>query len=264
MEEKCNCNCHDEYRDPKCQCGEECHCNDKKEKKKDKAKEEMGFVCNAAKLQLTAMYRTPRRNHIYVGLDYHMLDVNIKELISMIPQLDTMMPMLRSFKGEAEFHLAAETYLNAKYQLKTSTLRGACSLFGKDLVVLDNETFSTISKLLMFNKKTENKVDSISAEITLYKDEIDIYPFCVSIDNYMAALGGRHNLDMSFDYHVSLLSPLYIGVDVTGTFDNLKIKPAKCKYAKDFRPIFHRDVDTRSAELRSIIRESMRKNVKIQ
>ena len=226
--------------------------------------EEMGFVCNAAKLQLTAMYRTPRRNHIYVGLDYHMLDVNIKELISMIPQLDTMMPMLRSFKGEAEFHLAAETYLNAKYQLKTSTLRGACSLFGKDLVVLDNETFSTISKLLMFNKKTENKVDSISAEITLYKDEIDIYPFCVSIDNYMAALGGRHNLDMSFDYHVSLLSPLYIGVDVTGTFDDLKIKPAKCRYAQDFKPLFHRDVDTRSAELRSIIRESMRKNVKIQ
>lgn len=226
--------------------------------------EEVGFVCNAAKLQLTAMYRTPRRNHIYLGLDYHMLDIDIKELISMIPQLDTMVPMLSSFRGAAEFHLAAETYLNAKYELKPSTIRGACSIFGKDLVVMDSETFSTISKLLMFNKKTENKVDSISAEITLFEKEIDVYPFCVSIDNYMAALGGRHNLDMSFDYHISLLSPFYLGVDVRGTFDDLSIKLAKCKFAQDFKPLFHRKVDTQSAELRSMIRESMRKNVKIE
>ena len=226
--------------------------------------EEMGFVCNAAKLQLTAMYRTPRRNHLYLGLDYHMLDVDIEALINMIPQIDSMIPMLKSFKGEAEFHLAGETFLNSNYQIKTSTLRGACSLFGKDLVVLDSETFDQIAKLLMFKKSTENKVDSISAEITLYKKEVDVYPFVVSMDNYMVALGGRHNLDMSFDYHVNVLSPIYLGVDVKGTLDDLSIKLAKCIYAKDFRPIFHKDVDKQSAELRSIIRESMRKNVKVK
>ena len=226
--------------------------------------EEMGFICNAAKLQLTAMYRTPRRNHIYVGFDYHMIDINIQELIGMIPQLDSMMPMLRSFRGEAEFHLAAETYTNAQYELKPSTLRGAASIFGKDLVVLDNETFSKISKLLLFSKKTENKVDSISAEMTIYKKEIDVYPFCVSMDNYMVALGGRHNLDMSFNYDVNVLSPVYLGVNVSGNLDNLDIKLAPCKFAKDFKPRFNRKVDTHSAELRSMIRESMRKNVKIE
>ena len=226
--------------------------------------EEMGFICNAAKLQLTAMYRTPRRNHIYVGFDYHMLDVNIQELVNMIPQIDSMMPMLRSFKGEAEFHLAAETYTNAKYEIKPSTIRGAASIFGKDLVVMDNETFSTISKLLMFSKKTENRVDSISAEMTIYKKEIDVYPFCVSIDNYMVALGGRHNLDMTFNYDVNVLSPIYLGVNVSGNLDDLNIKLAPCRFAKDFKPLFHRKVDTQSAEIRSMIRESMRKNVKIQ
>ena len=226
--------------------------------------EEIGFICNAAKLQLTAMYRTPRRNHIYVGFDYHMVDVNIQELVNMIPQIDSMMPMLRSFKGEAEFHLAAETYTNAKYKIKPSTIRGAASIFGKDLVVMDNETFSTISKLLMFSKKTENKVDSISAEMTIYKKEIDVYPFCVSIDNYMVALGGRHNLDMTFNYDVNVLSPIYLGVNVSGNLDDLNIKLAPCRFAKDFKPLFHRKVDTQSAEIRSMIRESMRKNVKIQ
>ena len=226
--------------------------------------EEMGFICNAAKLQLTAMYRTPRRNHIYVGFDYHMIDINIQELIGMIPQLDSMMPMLSAFRGNAEFHLAAETYTNAQYELKPSTLRGAASIFGKDLVVLDNETFSKISKLLLFSKKTENKVDSISAEMTIYKKEIDVYPFCISMDNYMVALGGRHNLDMSFNYDVNVLSPIYLGVNVSGNLDDLDIKLAPCKFAKDFKPRFNRKVDTHSAELRSMIRESMRKNVKIE
>ncbi len=224
--------------------------------------EEMGFICNAAQLQLTAIYKTPRRNHIFCGLDYHMTNINVQELINMIPQIDTIMPMLRSFRGQAEFHLAAETFLNANYELKTSTTRGACSIAGKDLVLLDSETFGKIAKILLFSKKTENKVDSIAVQATLFKKEIDIYPFCVSIDNYMVAAGGRHNLDMSFDYHINLLKPFYIGVDVKGTFDDLQIKPAPCRYAQDFRPIIRKDVETESANIKQMIHESLRKNVK--
>lgn len=224
--------------------------------------EEMGFICNAAKLQLTAIYKTPRSNHIYAGLDYHMIDIDMQELVNMIPQIDTMMPMLRSFRGAGEFHLAAETYMNGHYQLKTSTTRGACSITGTDLVLLDSETFGKISKILLFNRKTENKIDSISAQATLFKKEIDIYPFCITMDKYMAAVGGRHNLDMSFDYHISLLKPLYIGVDVTGTFDDLNVKLAKCKYAQDFRPIIRRDVETQNISLKKMIDQALKRNVK--
>lgn len=226
--------------------------------------DEVGFVCRAAKLQLTAMYRTPRKNHLYVGLDYHMIDVDIDELTSMIPSLEEMMPMLSSFKGAAEFHLAAETYLNSQYKPKMSTLRGAASLTGKDLVVLDSETFSTISKLLLFNKKTENKIDSINAEITIYKNEIDVYPLCVQMDNYMVALGGRHNTNMTFDYDINVLSPIYLGVNVSGTMDDLSIKLAKCKFAQDFRPKWYQKADTQSQELRQRIKQSMEKNVRIK
>ncbi|MBR6167069.1 MAG: hypothetical protein IKQ50_01375, partial [Paludibacteraceae bacterium] len=226
--------------------------------------DEVGFVCRAAKLQLTAMYRTPRRNHLYLGMDYHMIDVDIDELLSMIPNLEQMVPMLSSFKGAAEFHLAAETYLTSQYQPKMSTLRGAASLTGKDLVVLDGETFSKISKLLLFNKKTENKIDSINAEITVYKKEIDVYPLCVQMDNYMVALGGRHNTDMTFDYDINVLSPIYLGVNVSGDIDNLSIKLAKCKFAQDFKPHWYQKVDNQSRELRELIKQSMEKNVRIR
>ena len=226
--------------------------------------DEVGFVCRAAKLQLTAMYRTPRRNHIYAGIDYHMLDVDIDELMSMIPNLEQMVPMLSSFKGAAQFHLAVETYLNSQYQPKMSTLRGAASLTGKDLVVLDGETFDKISKLLLFNKKTENKIDSINAEMTIYKNEIDIYPLCVNMDNYMVALGGRHNTNMTFDYDINVLSPIYLGVNVSGNMDDLQIKLAKCKFAQDFKPHWYQKADTQSREIRERIKQSMEKNVRIK
>ena len=226
--------------------------------------DEMGFVCRAAKMQLTAMYKSPWRDDLYVGFDYHMIDIDIDELLSMIPDLEEMVPMLSSFKGAAQFHLAVETYLNEKYQPKISTLRGAASLTGKDLVVLDGKTFSKISKLLLFKKKTENKIDSINAEITVYKDQIDVYPLCVQMDKYTVAMGGRHRTDMTFDYDINVLSPIYLGVHVGGDLDNLKIKLAKCKYAKDFRPHWYQKADTQSLEMRKIIKESMEKNVRIQ
>ena len=226
--------------------------------------DEVGFVCRAAKLQLTGMYRTPRRNDLYLGIDYHMIDIDIDELLSMIPNLEDLVPMLKSFKGAAQFHLAAETYLNSQYQPKMSTLRGAASLTAKDLVVLDGKTFDQIAKLLMFKKKTENKIDSINAEITVYKNQIDVYPLCVQMDNYMVALGGRHRTDMTFDYDINVLSPIYLGVHVGGNMDNLSIKLAKCKYAQDFRPHWYQKADNQSRELRERIKQSMEKNVRIQ
>lgn len=222
--------------------------------------EEIGFISSAARLKLTAMYRSPRPNHLYLGLDYHMLDIQIDELLSMFPDLDTIMPMLNSFEGQGEFHLAAETYLDKNYRLKKSTLRAASSIRGDNLVVLDGETFSQISKILMFNKQTKNRIDSLSAEFTVFKNEVDVYPFTLVMDKYKAVVGGRHNLDMSFDYHISLLEsplPMRLGVDISGSLDKLKIRPAACKYAENYRPLSRRVVDAQKLELRKLIRETL-------
>ena len=207
------------------------------------------------------MYKTPRRNHIFAGFDYHMTDINIASLIDMIPQVDSLLPMLRSFKGEANFHLAAETYLNSHYQLKPSTIRGASSLSAKDLTLLDGETFTKIAKLLTFKKSTENKIDSLSVELSLYKRQLTIYPFLISCDRWLAAVGGQHYLDMTFDYHVNVLRPLYLGVGVSGSFDNLDIKLEKCIYAKDFMPVRTKQLEVQSKDIRKMIRSALEANM---
>lgn len=222
------------------------------------------FTTPASKMQLTAMYRTPRKNNLYAYFDYHMLDIKIADLLKMVPDLDTIMPMLKSFKGNAEFHFAAETYLDSMYNPKRSSLRAVSSIKGNNLVLMDGETFTEISKTLRFNKKAENKVDSLSAEFTLYKEEIDIYPFMIVMDKYKAVVAGRHNTDMSFNYNISLLEsplPVRICVDVSGTIDDLKYRPVKCQYRDLYRPTSRMLLQQKQMDLRKRIRESLLKNV---
>lgn len=227
--------------------------------------DDLHFTTSATEMHLTAMYQSPRPNHLFVGLDCHMLDIEIGNLLNLFPEMGEMMPMLRSFGGGGEFHIAAETNLDRNYNLKPSTIRGAASLRGEDLVLMDGETFTEISRLLRFNKRTENKIDSLSAEFTIFREEIDIYPFLVVMDEYKAIIGGRHNLDMSMDYNISLihnpLIPIRLGLDITGNINDMKFRLAECKYADLYRPARQEVVETSQLALRELIRKALTRAV---
>ena len=226
--------------------------------------EQMAFTCNAARMQLTALYRSPRKNHLFAALDFHLLDISIAELIDMIPDIDTVFPMLKSFSGNGEFHIAAETYLRENYSPKLSTLKGAAAFSGKDLVVLDSETFNTIAQYLQFNNREYNKIDSLSVEATIFRNEIDVYPFMVTMDKYSAIIGGRHTLANTFDYNISMMDPvlLRVGVDIKGKLGDLQIIPTGRKYKDLYRPEKQNVVMQRTLTLKQLISDSLKKNVK--
>lgn len=230
--------------------------------------QEMGFTSDAAKMQLTALYKSKRKNHLYAGIDFHLLDIDISEMIRIIPDLDTIVPMLKSFDGKAEFHFAAETNLKSDYSLKYSTLKAACSIEGQDLVVLDGETFNKIKKLLLFSKKTDNKIDSLDVQFTVFKNEIDVYPFSVTMDKYSAMLYGRHNLDMSYDYNIAVLEPPILsrlGVEIKGPdFDHMKYKVRRSRHKNMFKPEKRDYKEEKIADIKKIIANSLKDNVKPQ
>lgn len=231
--------------------------------------EEMGFTSDAARMQLTAMYKSPRKDHLFVGFDFHLLDIEIDQLIHMIPDVDSIVPMLSAFDGEAQFHLAAETYLRSNYDLKMSTLRAAGAIEGKDLAIRDNETFTQIAQMLQFNKNPENLVDSISVELSVFRDKVTLYPFLIAMDNYKAVIGGRHNIDsdLSFNYHISLTDcplPVRLGLDVSGTLDDMSFKLAPCKYVHLYHPEKQNVVQERTLQLKQLISDSLKDNVKPQ
>ncbi len=227
--------------------------------------DQVGFACKAARMQLTGIYKSPRPNHLYLGVDFHLLDIRIDELIDMVPYIDTLVPMLTSFSGNANFHLALEGYLDAHYSPKVSTLLGSAAIDGSDLVVLDNETFSQIASLLMFNKKTINKIDSLDVEMTLFRNKMEVYPFLLSMDKYRVCASGIHSLDNAYNYHIELLKsplPLRLAVDVKGTLPDIGISLGKVRYQETFNPTKVEAVKQRSIEIKNQVRQALQSNVR--
>jgi len=227
--------------------------------------EQIGFTSKAANMQLTAIYKSPRKNHLFSSIDFHLLNIDIAELVSLVPYVETISPMITSFDGTGDFHLAAETYLKSDYSLKTSTIRGAAAFEGEDLILMDSETFSSIASKLMFENKTENKIDKISVEMTVFRDEIDLYPFLISMDDYSAVISGQVNMEQQINYHVSVTDcplPFRLGLNINGTIDNPTFKMAACKYKHLYSPKKQSAREKQVLRLKKLISDALKANVK--
>ena len=194
--------------------------------------------------------------------------VQIGELVTALPELDSIMPMLRSFKGSVACEASMVAQLDSAMNVVLPSVNAGVFLKGENLVLLDGETFSEIAKMLMFSKKTENLIDSVSVEMLVKNNEIEIYPFMVSMDKYRLGVGGTQGLDESFNYHVALLKPIMLGLDVYGKdFDNIKFKLAAVKFknsntviGKGGVLIREDDINFRSILHKNVVESILRKN----
>lgn len=223
--------------------------------------EDLELRSSAANMSTSAVYKATDTIKAYSGFALQMHDIRIDSLVHLIPSLDTLFPMLRSFQGVVDFHIAADAWLDSTMMIDLPTLRAAAYLDGKDLVLMDGETFAEISKMLMFKNKKRNLIDSISVDLAVKDGTVNIYPFLVEIDRYQAAVGGEHNIDMTFKYHISILKsplPFRAGVDISGNLDKMKFKITKAKYKDLFIPSKRAKVDSTQLSLKSRIRELLR------
>lgn len=225
--------------------------------------ENLVLKSSAADMSTSAVYRATDTIRAYTGFALQMHDIQVDSLVRLVPDLDTLFPMLRSFAGTVDFHVAGDAWLDSTLTIDLPTLRGAAYLHGENLVLMDGETFAEISKKLMFKNKERNLIDSISVDLTIKDGTLEIFPFMVEIDRYKAAVGGEHNIDMTFKYHISLLKsplPFRAGLDVYGNLDKMKFKITKAKYKDIFMPSKRTKVDSTQLNLKTRIRDMLHVN----
>ena len=202
---------------------------------------------DSARLEASLIYKAASSRFGYAGFDIKVHDIDIASLVDATPALDSLVPMLQSFKGKVQVDVAAETVLDSLLNIRIPSLRSAVYIRGDSLVLMDGQTFAEISKKLMFKNKEENLIDSISVNITVEDGSVNIYPFLVEIDRYKAAVGGVQNLDMSFDYHISILKsplPFKAGLNIRGTLDDMRFGIGRAKYKDAVTPVETRRIDS--------------------
>ena len=225
---------------------------------------EIGFTNEAAEMQLTALYESPRRNHLFLGFDFHLLNVQIYDLLHMIPEIDTIVPMLKTFDGAAEFHIAAQTNLKSNYELKMSTLRASADIEGANLRVKDITSYTKITDMLKVSTNGEYKVDSIDIQLTAFRNEVDLWPFQVCLGKYKATIDGHYNLNTIGEYHISITDsplPTRLGLKISGPLNNLSYSLESCKYPNLYRPERRNETEKMVMELKRQIADRLKENV---
>ena len=217
--------------------------------------DELSFTCNAIRhISGSALYKAESRTEGYAGFELNMDNMIVDSIITMMPALDSLVPMLRSLKGNVDVYLAAETGLDSMMRIEIPELRSGMHIEGRELTLLDGETFSDIAKMLKFKNKERNIIDSVAVNLSVKDGMIEVFPFVLTMDRYVLAAGGIQRLDSSFDYHISLLeSPILfkVGVDITGNLNGkMKYKITKAKY-KDITKATRRSyIDSTALDIR--------------
>lgn len=215
--------------------------------------------------RLTMAYTAKDRQGATAGFDLDMKEILVDKLIGLFPSMDTLVPMLRSFEGVVDCQITATCRMDSTLSVVLPSVQSACYLSGKDMVLLDGETFTEISKTLMFKNKKRNVIDSIGVDLAVHDNKIEVFPFLVEMDRYRVAVGGTHNLDMTFNYHISVLKspvPFKLGIDITGNMDDFKFKITKCRYKDLFKPAKQAELDSTRRNVRETVREAVRKQIR--
>ncbi|WP_455623755.1 hypothetical protein, partial [Parabacteroides sp.] len=218
------------------------------------------------RMDLVYKTETPKAADIY--LDWDLNRIQVGKLRKMFPAIETLFPMLNSIDGILNCKLVAYCPIDSVMNVELGSLYAACALDGKDMVLFSNDTFHQIADKLRFNDKKHNQINRLAVEFIAKDQVIDIFPFTLDMDRYSFVIGGKHSMDMSFNYHVDVVKspiPFNFGLNIDGVLGNFnyKLVPGsryKNLYKKpiqyeEFRMSKQRKMDEVRAEMRGEMRK---------
>ena len=210
-------------------------------------------------------YATRSKKDIRTGFNLGLTEVTSEKVISMMPAIDTIMPLLKSFKGLVDCEIAATASLDTCMNVIMPSINGVIRISGEDLSMSGEKVFTDLARKLKFKDKKEGRIDRMTVEGVIKDNTLEVFPFIVDIDRYTLALSGKHNLDQSFRYHASIIrSPMVfkVGVDLYGpNFDKMKFKIGKPKYKNTKIPVFTEVIDQTRINLAQSIKGIFEKGV---
>ncbi len=196
-----------------------------------------------------------------LGLELNLKLIDISQIPDFFPITDSLMPMFRSFDGKVSIDMFASGKLREDYSFDLPSVKAVLHVEGQNMVLMDSETFASISKMLMFKNKERNLIDSLNLDILMNNSKIDVMPFEASVDRYRAIIGGTQTIDslynINFNYNISIMKsplPFKAGVDVFGNLDEFDFKITKAKLKKTDFEQQAQNIDS----IRNIIRKDIR------
>lgn len=218
----------------------------------------LGGYTPIGSMDMTALYSAPTKKDIHFAAGVVVRSLHLKEFLQLLPQIDSVLPLLREVNGIITADVAMSTQIDSMMNLKFNTFNLVMKLAGDSLVLVDNKTFEKMAKWLMFKKKNRNLINSMKVELMIKDTKLDVFPFVFDFDRYRIGVSGHNTLDMDLDYHIAVLKspiPFKFGVNITGRPGNLKVRFGKANFDENKIAFSHQLTDTLRMNLVNEIRE---------
>jgi hypothetical protein len=202
---------------------------------------------NMGDIYFEGFYSTKTKKDIRAGFDLNMDDITADKVIQLFPSVDSIIPMLKSFKGNLDCEMAATTDLDTNMNFITPTIKGVMQIGGKKLSLDETGGIKKLARLLLFKNKDTGYIDDMSVNGLIDNNTMEIFPFVLKMDRYTLAMSGKQNFDQTFKYHISVLKspiPFRFGINVFGSFDNWKYRLTRARYKNTNVPVFTQQLDT--------------------
>lgn len=191
------------------------------------------FHSDEATVEAQLEYEAVNKKAARINYSLKVNDLRLDHLKDLAPSLDTLFPLAKQMDGKAKLQIRGVATLNEHLEPDMKSVRSIAVLEAHHIKVGESEAFRELAKTFMFRNKEKTEIDSLNVEMLINDNKLEILPALVEVDRYRLAVGGIQNIDMSFNYHVSVLKsqiPFKAGVDIKGTFPGYNINLTKAKY----------------------------------
>ena len=213
--------------------------------KEEKADIEFSTHTNIGSVNGTLSYKYLNSNRADVYFDSRMNRIHVGRLKDIFPEVNTLFPPLNTMDGILDAQIVSYFPLNAKMEVDLSSLYATCSLEGDNMVLMSNELYHEIAKKVRIKDKERNIIEHIAVDCIAGESKIKVFPFKLDINGCSFLIGGEHNMDMNFAYHVDVLKsfiPIDFGINVKGNLEGFKTQLAKTKFKSLFnKPLNYED-----------------------
>lgn len=219
---------------------------------------------NVGDIEFEGFYSTRTKQDLRTGFDLALKDITAEKVIEMMPAVDSVMPMLKSFRGMLNCMISATADIDTLMNIDMPSINGVIRITGDNLTLSESTAFTEIARKLKFKDRESGHIDRMSVEGLISDSRLEVFPFVLTVDRYTLAMSGVQNLDTSFKYHVSVIDspiPFRVGIDLSGNFEDFRFRIGKAKYKSTDVPVFSSVIDQTRVNLRESIHDIFRQGV---
>ncbi|MGL6179920.1 MAG: AsmA-like C-terminal region-containing protein [Tannerellaceae bacterium] len=187
---------------------------------------------NDGNYTLNGMYDTKLGTHAYTAIGIDIQKFNIGKLITIVPDLKHLVPILQNLDGDIHCKVEAVATIDSTMYINMPSIYGTCILNGTNMSLNTKDLIPRFVDLILFHGDQTLKTDSVSIRMVAKNGMLHVYPFLLDIEKYKVGITGYQQMNDELFYHFSVLHsfiPFKFGFNISGRPHHLHFRLTKAK-----------------------------------